>query len=225
MFNERISKGSLWCILTNREPEARVTQIIVDTLPCHARLHCDIKVFCMKCHHLIHFCQVEAYPSLHDSRSNSNTLRSLSAFRLHTCNDNYFTLCTKAYKLLTWVAVTPPSMPVPVPNGIIGTLASLHSLAHWLTSAVDRGKTTAAGIRHLFTHMYGACCECILDKHLKNGINYVNVIRTGSPIRPVRVGTWQLLSLKSFRHQQRTSETLVAYPRLLLHLSMETTTH
>jgi len=46
-------------------------------------------------------------------------------------------------------APTPPSRPVPVPNGMMGSWWWWQILARALTSSTDRGNTTTSGGRHL----------------------------------------------------------------------------
>ena len=52
-------------------------------------------------------------------------------------------------KINTNGAVTPPSNPVPVPNGITGTLFSLQTLTIDETSSTEFGVTTISGKRSL----------------------------------------------------------------------------
>lgn len=60
---------------------------------------------------------------------------------------------------LTSVATTPPSTPVPVPNGIIAMWCWLHNLATPLTSSVLPGHTTRSGGWILWYDSSFPCCS------------------------------------------------------------------
>ena len=82
----------------------------------------------------------------------------------HSASEQYFHFCSKRLQIKlmrapsfpfyqppppppTCAAVTPPSRPVPVPNGTTGICSVLHSLATLLTWSTLVGNTTASGGR------------------------------------------------------------------------------